>query len=279
MNFFVAAALTSMVAIKACPEKGMKAEILKAPEPEYIHKLGERVSIVCAAHATPAPVIYWKKRLGKKQWKAIGGRANSISVLYFDAIEKDDFGLYKCVVDTCCNGKITEIEVGISVPSEPDCDKKYGSKRLLFGIDWCYATHDQAKTNCEKLGMQLADIKSKKENEQLLEEAKISFDRHPNANKFDSDNWIWIAGSDKEEEGKWVDVYTGQPLSYFNWDKPKQPDNWIGQPGTYYYNEGGQDYLAFNRNDGRWDDSFGKHARPYACRCKKQKLNKRKEKS
>ena len=36
-----------------------------------------------------------------------------------------------------------------------------------------------------------------------------SFDRHPNANKFESDNMIWISGSDKEKEGKWVDVYTG----------------------------------------------------------------------
>ena len=81
LNFVVAVALTFMVATNACPDKGMKAEILKEPEQEYIHKLGERVSIVCAAHATPAPVVYWKKRQGKKQWKAIGGRANSINVL------------------------------------------------------------------------------------------------------------------------------------------------------------------------------------------------------
>ena len=274
MNFVVAVALTFMVATKACPDKQMKVEILKEPEPEYTHKLGERVSIVCAAHATPAPVVYWKKKQGQKKWMSVGGRANSISVLYFDAIEKDDFGLYKCVVDTCCNGKYTEIEVDLRVPSEPDCNKKYGDTALLFGVDWTYATYHQAKANCEKLGMQLADIKTEEDNAQLLENSKVSFDRHPNARKFDGDNWVWIAGSDKDQEGTWVDIYRGQKLSYFNWDRPRQPDNWKGEPGTYYYNEGGQDYLAFNRNTGKWDDSFGKHPRPYACRCPKRNKGK-----
>ena len=65
-------------------------------------------------------------------------------------------------VDTYRNGKSTEIEVDISVPSEPDCYKTYGNKRLLFGIDWSYATHDKAGAKFEKLGMQLADIRSKK---------------------------------------------------------------------------------------------------------------------
>ena len=269
MKNFIVAALSLIAAISACPEKGMKAEILVEPKAQYIQQVGDTVSIVCAAHATPAPVVYWKKKLGKKK-RPVGGRANSISVLYFEKISKDDFGLYTCVIETCCNKKSTEIDVDIIVPPEPDCNKKYGNKTLVFGVDWVYATHDQGRANCEKFGMQLALITSQKENEQLLKDTHISFDRHPNARKFDGDNWVWIAGTDRDKEGTWVDIYTGRKLSYFNWDKPKQPDNWVGVKGTYYYNPGGQDYLAFSRVSGKWDDSFANHPRPYACRCPKR---------
>ena len=264
--FFTALIAT---AFGECNPKGGKIEMLKTPTSVYTHKVGDQVSIVCAAHAEPQPIVYWVKGTGKTA-KELPARASGTITLYFESIGKDDFDNYKCVVESCCDGKKTVAEVELKTPGGPDCNTKYGNMAVVFGVDWAYATHSEAKQNCDVLGLELAVVHSDEENEKLLEDIQTSFDRHPDAKKFAHDNWLWIGGTDSKEEGVWVDVYTEKQLTYFNWDK-KQPDNWIGKKGKYYYNEGGQDYLAINRESGLWDDSFATHPRPYACRCPKRR--------
>ena len=128
--------------------------MLETPTPVYTHNVGDRVSIVCAAHAEPEPTVYWVKGTGKTA-NELPVRVSGTSTLYFESIGKDDFDNYKCVVESCCDGKKEVVEVEIKTPSGPDCNKKYGDITLAFGVDWEFATHDEAKENCETLGLEL----------------------------------------------------------------------------------------------------------------------------
>jgi len=125
-------------------------------------------------------------------------------------------------------------------------------------------TWSDAKKACETAGLTLAKVRSDKEVEEMMA-AGNSFlgPRDESLKTWDSRNWIWLGGTDAEEEGvwKWVD---GTPILYFdemNWRRPN-PDN------AAYLGEETQNYLAFSRW-GEFDDSFDdkKRRRPFACQC------------
>ncbi|KAK8392993.1 hypothetical protein O3P69_013199 [Scylla paramamosain] len=82
------------------------------------------------------------------------------------------------------------------------------------------ATHPQAVQACQQLGGRLALPTNKEEDEKITQLIGVTFNTR---------GWTtyWISGTDQDEEGKWIDIVTGQPLRYTNF-KPGQPDNGSG---------------------------------------------------
>ncbi|KAL5269650.1 hypothetical protein ACHWQZ_G003190 [Mnemiopsis leidyi] len=139
------------------------------------------------------------------------------------------------------------------------CD--YQGKYILSAT---MRTWSGAKLACEKAGLMLAKVRSDQEVNEMIK-AGDSFlgPRDESLKTWNAANWIWLGGSDEEEEGvwKWVD---GTPMEYFdrmNW-RPPNPDN------AAYLKDSTQNYLAISRW-GQFDDSYDsrQRTRPFACQC------------
>jgi len=262
--------LTTLVASTAgyCAAKAERSvEIIMRPDPVVEVELGERVSLVCAAHGHNGmdPLVYWVKGIGPdltEKGKRMGPTAVGKSTLFIESTEKEDIDSYKCVVQDCCTNTEIEITVEIVVP-EDTCEDVYGVGHVVFGSVWTFRNWTAAVADCQAKGMELALPKNAEENAQLQKDLEASFNTHPNAIKFAHTNWCWLGATDEEEEGVWLSSKEGELLSYYNWDR-RQPDNKQAPDITY---PDTQNVAGIHRGTGRWDDSFHHYKRPYACLC------------
>lgn len=125
-------------------------------------------------------------------------------------------------------------------------------------------TWSQAKEACENAGLILAKVRSDAEVEEITRSADYFLGQRDESLKvWDPNNWIWLGGSDNEEEGvwKWTD---GSAIDYFdamNWRNPN-PDN------AAFIRKQTQNVLAISRF-GQFDDSFDhkRRHRAFACQC------------
>ena len=252
-----------------------RIEVLMKPDPIAEVKLGETISMVCAAHGhnTMDPLVYWVKGIGpdhEGKGKRLGPTSVGKSTFYIESAEKEDIDNYKCVIEDCCTGKKEEILVDIVVP-EDTCADVYGVGHVVYGATWTYRNWTEAVADCESKGMELALPKSDEENAQLQHDLEASFETHPNAVKFAHENWLWLGATDQKEEGTWLASKDDTPLTYFNWDR-KQPDNKPAPLGGKGYSDSpdaqdSQNVAGIHRGTGSWDDSFIHYKRPYACLC------------
>jgi len=138
------------------------------------------------------------------------------------------------------------------------CD--YQGKYIISDSD---RTWTQAKGACEEAGLMLAKVRSDAEVTELLNAANYFLGEQKDLNTWDSENWLWLGGTDVEEEGvwKWVD---GSPIDYFDnmdWLKPN-PDN------ADFLRKTTQNVLSMSRW-GQFDDSYDhrRRQRAFACQC------------
>ena len=245
-----------------CGYKGEDAtvQMLLTPPSQIEIDIGERVSIACAATGVNQadPYVYWVKGLGPdftEKGKNMGPVAIGKSVLYIDEADADDIDTYQCVVESCCGKGTIVTNVDISV-GDATCKDVYGIGHTVYSAVWKFLTWQEAFDDCESKGMEMASPKSMEENNELLANVQKSFGRHPNANKFAHENYIWLAYHDARREGTFESEPDGEVATFDNFDK-KQPDNW----------QDGQDGVGMHRGTGLWDDSFMTYKRPYACKC------------
>jgi len=249
-------------ASKICASNA-KPIITIRPDPHYEVKIGQQAKIVCAASGDPEPYVYWIKGKESKSGseKRLGPTSVGKSILYFEKLEAEDVDIYTCVVEDCCRGTIQTIETDIVVPINMNCKKRHGSGYKIFHPVWQYKNWTEAKAFCEKEGMILATPKSEQQNLDLWKAINISMENEPNKRKFHHSNMIWLGIGDGVSETDFTDVNTGLDIEYENW-MPKQPDNWMK-----HNKEEGQDCVAMDRQSGKWDDSYAKWERPFACWC------------
>lgn len=127
-------------------------------------------------------------------------------------------------------------------------------------------TWESAKAACSSAGLHLAKVRSGVE----VDEMKNAMDyflgvADPAMKMWNNNNWIWLGGSDMNEEGvwKWLD---GDVVE--DWNVPWRPK--AGKDNAAYLGDAdGQHALAISR-DGEFDDSFHdskQRQRPFACQC------------
>jgi len=118
----------------------------------------------------------------------------------------------------------------------------------------------EAKADCERRGFYFAKIRSKAENDLLVEAINRVYDGERHNKKFHHENWIWVGATDLKNSGEF-EFYDGEPIKFsIPWAR-KQHDN------KKTRKQGSQDYAAVSRW-GEWDDSYGNDwNRPYACQC------------
>jgi len=119
-----------------------------------------------------------------------------------------------------------------------------------------------AKKMCEDAGLIMAKVRSKAENQEIVQAAAYFLGARADE-EWDQSNWFWIGGQDIQEEGvfSWAD---GEEFdvdaAWIPWRNPN-PDNAERMGRT------GQDSIAISKW-GKWDDSYTeKRARPFACMC------------
>jgi len=126
-------------------------------------------------------------------------------------------------------------------------------------------TWEKAKNACADAGLQLAKVRNNGEVEEMKEAIQFFLGPDdPNWELWDANNWIWLGGSDLEEEGvwKWLD---GSPVE--DWEVPWK--HRAGNDDAAYLGKTSQGALAISRW-GQFDDSFHNHrrrTRPFACQC------------
>lgn len=252
-----------------CADKGANGgiKVLVQPKVDNIFELGDRVKLECIAHGYPAPYVSWTKGIGKNKVN-LGVVGIGSATLFFPKLKKDQIGFYSCVIEDCCSNDKIEIGTEVSTDKGPDCGKKWGDEGdiTVFGMKYEYRNWTSAMEYCESQGLTMAMAHSAEENAQLLSDIKKSFGRDPNAVKYSHENYVWLAAHDccgVDQEGQFMNALDNTPLEYVNWQSD-QPDNWHGPKGQ---DKEGQDACGMNRGTGKWDDSFYKHVRPFACKC------------
>lgn len=116
-----------------------------------------------------------------------------------------------------------------------------GGKEYYIGI-FFKANWYKAEQYCRYHGMHLASINSEEE-QKNLEEHITSFGM--------GNEHFWSSGTDQGEEGKFVWMSTGRPLTYENWN--------AGEPNNFQYENGEtENCLELWNRDGkglRWNDT------------------------
>jgi len=256
-----------------CSKTEGEIEILVRPPQQIEVKLGERVSIVCAAHGhrMADPYVYWIKGLGPdfeekgQKGEHMGPVAVGKSVLYIEKVQIQHIDTYRCVVQDCCSDKKEEMDIDIHVPDET-CKEVYGVRNIVYGATWQFKNWTSAVQSCRDKGLEIAFPRNEAENVQLLKDIQASFTSHPNAIKYADENWVWIGAHDQVEEGVWIMAETGEKVEWFNWQE-NMPDN----------KNNGQDCIGIIRTNGEWDDSFIHKERPYVCMCRNNEEKEKKK--
>jgi len=243
-------------------------EVLMRPPPVVEVIVGESVSIVCSAHGHNMndPLVYWVKGVGPdytKKGKALPGTSIGKSVFSIEEVEAEDIDSYKCVIEDCCGEPKIEIAFELVVPDDT-CKDVYGVGNVVYGATWAYKSWPDAVKDCKSKGMELALPKNAIENALLLHDMMISFNTHPNANKFSRENWLWLGAHDNNWEGIWQTSKKDEFLTFTNWDR-KQPDNKITDAD--HFPSDTQNVAGIHRGSGRWDDSYMHFKRAYVCLC------------
>ena len=243
-------------------------EVLMRPPPVIQVEVGGSVSVVCAAHGHNMmdPLVYWVKGIGPShegKGKALPGTSIGKSVFSLEEVTAEDIDSYKCVIEDCCGEPKIQIDFELVVPDET-CKDVYGVGNIVFGATWSYKTWPEAVADCKSKGMEMALPENEVDNARLLHDIMVSFNSHPNANKFAKENWLWLGAHDNTWEGTWQSAKKDAILTYFNWDR-KQPDNKVddlehGESDT-------QNVAGIHRGSGKWDDSFMHYKRAYICKC------------
>nr|KAI8743256.1 perlucin-like protein [Biomphalaria glabrata] len=76
-----------------------------------------------------------------------------------------------------------------------------------------FGSHSQVNTYCDKLGGYLAELDDWDEL-RFAQNVVLTSDR----------DIVYIAGSDRAQEGRWIFPRTGQPIRVFDW-KTREPNN------------------------------------------------------
>lgn len=107
-------------------------------------------------------------------------------------------------------------------------------------------THSQALQDCKHLGGRLALPMNKEEDEKIQRIIGLSPGTY---------HRYFISGTDEQEEGKWIDSVTGEPLPYTNF-APGEPNN----------AKGGEDCIIRDVNYRGWNDfKCNKTGTGYVC--------------
>lgn len=128
-------------------------------------------------------------------------------------------------------------------------------------------TWRDAKVACERAGLHLAKVRNPGEvNEITRAMSYFLGERNRKWKRWDTRNWVWIGGSDENEEKNWVWT-DGEKVGWkFPWIKRAGGDNAKNVKNGIRMLTG-QDALTVNR-DGLFDDSFiEKKLYPFACQC------------
>jgi hypothetical protein len=141
------------------------------------------------------------------------------------------------------------------------CD--YKGKYILSGL---FLTWNDAVKACKRAGLSLATVRSKADVKQMKQAIEFFLGEGDDSwTVWDSKNWVWLGGSDRNAEGNWRWL-NGDPVQSWNvpWRKKSGNDN-----ADYLRGANGQHALAFSRW-GEFDDSFHDHKkrkRNFACEC------------
>jgi len=267
-EFLCFAALLVTVSAYCGKREDRNIQVLMRPPAKVEVNIGEPVSIACAAHGNNMndPLIYWVKGIGPDfatKGKALPGTATGKSVFSIEEVEPEDIDTYKCIIEDCCGEPKLKFEFELVVPDDT-CNDVYGIGNVVFGATWNYKTWPDAVADCKSKGMEIALPKDMVENAQLLADIVASFDKHPNANKFAKENWLWIGAHDNNWEGVWQSAKKDELITYTNWDR-RQPDNKRDDEDVTA--DDTQNVAGIHRGSGKWDDSFMHFKRAYVCRC------------
>jgi len=163
----------------------------------------------------------------------------------------------------------------VSLNKKGRWDDSFGQKKMPYACNYCgkyivvqkHVKWDQAKELCESMGLTMAKINNREENEELDMAARLMMGDEVDERRWNQTNWIWIGTREvMDEEGVGTGVWRHHDGTQLLWDNPpwdfkRQPDNEIrGRKGE-------QQVLAFSRINTKWDDSFPHKKRPFACMC------------
>lgn len=153
-------------------------------------------------------------------------------------------------------------------------DDTYASVKAPYACQYCGkyivlegpATWETARNKCGQFNLTMAIVNSKEDNAELAWAAELALGKDPEPRRWDHKNWVWIGTKEKlDAAGDGTDEWEhhdGSELKWKpNWDRKEQPDNWRTQ------RRGDQNFVAFSRLNSKWDDSFNKNKRPFACMC------------
>lgn len=160
-------------------------------------------------------------------------------------------------------------------------DDTYASTEAPYACQYCGkyivlsgpATWEMARQKCTAFNLTMAIVDSAEDNAELAWAAELALGKDPEAKRWDHKNWVWIGtreelDADGEGTGKWIH-HDGSEMKWKpKWDRKMQPDNWRTQ------HRGDQNFAAFSRINTKWDDSFNKNKRPFACMCPLQECHK-----
>eukprot|EP00116_Pleurobrachia_bachei_P004373 sb/3464635/ len=144
------------------------------------------------------------------------------------------------------------------------CD--YQGKYVVSGV---HRTWEGAREHCATAGLTLAKIRNKSELAEFLRVADVFLGpRDTTLSTWTAANWIWLGGTDLNEEGEWEWVDDGVEVDA-DWDIPWKVK--AGNDNASYlgpFRKTGQDALAVSRW-GTFDDSYvGVRKRPFGCQCR-----------
>jgi len=150
-------------------------------------------------------------------------------------------------------------------------DDSYGFNKHPFACDYRgkYIIVEEpklvseAEEACVAAGMTLAKIRSKAENAEFVEAAKLFLPNHQWSDDlpYNSTNWIWIGANDLNEKHDY-EFMDGAPIEFDIPWRHNQPDH-ADNHGFGRH----EDYVAVSVT-GQWDDSYGEdRRRPFACMC------------
>lgn len=172
--------------------------------------------------------------------------------------------------------KYKEYQTWIQINKRGYWDDTYASIEAPYACEYCgkyivlsaHVKWEKAKRSCLNFGLEMAKVNSKADNDELAWAAEMVLGKEVDEHRWNDTNWIWIGTEEVlDPNGHGTNVWQHWDNSTLDWepdwDKKKQPDNWVTP------RKGAQDKVAFSRINNKWDDSFNKRERPFACQCRR----------